>query len=215
MSDFLIGFTGLFGIINPFGMAFIFYGMSQYLSAREQANLARTIAINSLCVILVSLYFGGYILGFFGISLAALRIGGGLAVSINGWRMLNGTDSPKNAPGSMDTAPIYRMAFFPLTVPLTTGPGTMATAVALGANHVSHHILEDWHNLTMPAVAFSMAFCIYICYRFSRNIANFFGPAGTEVITRINAFLLLCIGVQIILTGVTDTLTRTLTNLPN
>lgn len=215
MSDFLIGFTALFSIINPVGMAFVFYDMSRWLTPAEQNRLARRIAVNSLGVLLVSLYFGVYILGFFGITLAALRIGGGLAVAINGWRMLNATGARKVAPGGMDTAPIDRMAFFPLTVPLTTGPGTMATAVALGANHAGLHGLGTLKDLSLPLVAVVMAGAVYVCYRFSAKLSQLLGDAGTEVITRISAFLLLCVGVQIILTGVTDSLLQALARVPS
>jgi multiple antibiotic resistance protein len=107
----------------------------------------------------------------------------------------------------MDTAPIERMAFFPLTLPLTTGPGSIAASIALGAERTT----ESQGVLLVSAlsslfVAASVAVCIWAAYAYSEAIARRIGPQGTLVATKLTAFLLLCIGVQIILTGVTDAL---------
>jgi multiple antibiotic resistance protein len=136
-----------------------------------------------------------------------LRIGGGLAVAASGWVMLRAPPEEPKAPSAMDTAPIERMAFFPLTLPLTTGPGSIAASIALGAERST----ESQGVLMVSAlsslfVAASVAVCIWLAYAYSEAIARRIGPQGTLVATKLTAFLLLCIGCQIILTGVTDAL---------
>jgi multiple antibiotic resistance protein len=158
-------------------------------------------------VLVVALFFGSRVLSFFGISLEALRIGGGLAVAAAGWTMLRAPPEAKDAPNAMDTAPIERMAFFPLTLPLTTGPGSIAASIALGADRAT----ETQGVLLVSAfssvlVAASVAACVWIAYAYAESIARRIGPQGTMVVTKLTAFLLLCIGVQIILTGTTDVL---------
>ena len=134
ISLWLFGFSTMLSIINPFGIAFVFHDMTRWLTNGERARLARQIGINSFIVLVVAMFLGSRVLSFFGISLEALRIGGGLAVAAAGWSMLRAEPTESTSPpAAMDTAPIERMAFFPLTMPLTTGPGSIAAAIALGA----------------------------------------------------------------------------------
>jgi multiple antibiotic resistance protein len=213
LSGWLFGYSTLISVINPFGGAFIFQGMARWLTARERARLARAIAVNSFVVLVVSLFLGSRVLGFFGISLEALRIAGGLAVAVAGWRMLS--EEPAEAqrrtdgasPVALETAPVERMAFFPLTLPLTTGPGTIAASIALGAERQA----SSTGDLAAGAasailVAASVAATVWLFYAYSDALARRLGPQGTLVATKLTAFLLLCIGAQIMLTGITDAL---------
>lgn len=218
VSGWLFGFSTLISIINPFGGAFIFQGMTQWLTPRERARLARAIALNSFVVLLVALFLGARVLGFFGISLEALRIAGGLAVAVAGWRMLS--EEPEataerrgGAPEAMDTAPVDRMAFFPLTLPLTTGPGSIAAAIALGAERQSAGAGSGDAPVAAAAamlIAASVAATVWIFYANAAALARRLGPQGTLVATKLTAFILLCIGVQIMLTGATDALRSSL-----
>jgi multiple antibiotic resistance protein len=99
---------------------------------------------------------------------------------------------------------VRRMAFFPLTIPLTTGPGTIATAIAIGANRPSD--LDELFSSTVAwfIVAVAMTALIYHAYKRSSAMARLFGEEGTSVVTRLSAFLLLCVGVQIMITGVVE-----------
>ena len=208
LSDFLFGFGTFFAIINPYGLAFVFLDRTRSLSDAERGRIARLIAGYSLIVLAVSLLFGSAILGFFGVSLPALRIAGGLVVSVAGWSMLNAPEAEAEplaiAAGGFDV--VRRMAFFPLTIPLTTGPGTIAAAIALGATR------NDPGGHPLPALvgsllaAFAAALTVWHAYRRAGLMARLVGAEGTRVITRLSAFLLLCVGVEIILTGVADAL---------
>jgi multiple antibiotic resistance protein len=215
VADFLFGFSTLISIINPFGIAFVFRDMTRWTTPQERAALARAIAVNSFVVILASLFLGARVLAFFGISLEALRIGGGLAVAVSGWQMLRAPVDTDAAPKAMDTAPIQAMAFFPLTVPLTTGPGAISAAIALGADRSS---LSGGQLLIGGAsavlVASAVAVAIWLSYRYADAIARRLGPQGTLIVTKLAAFLLLCVGVQIILTGVTDALVHIIAQRP-
>lgn len=207
ISLWLFGFSTMLSIINPFGIAFVFHDMTRWLTQRERARLARQIGINSFIVLIVAMFLGSRVLSFFGISLEALRIGGGLAVAAAGWTMLRAEPTTTAAPTAMDTAPIERMAFFPLTLPLTTGPGSIAAAIALGAERSggSQDVLLV-SALSALMVAVSVAACVWVAYAYAEPIARRIGTQGTLIATKLTAFLLLCIGVQIILTGASDAL---------
>ncbi|KVN16622.1 MULTISPECIES: MarC family protein [unclassified Burkholderia] len=207
ISETLFGFTGLMGIINPFGIAFLFLERTESLTEAQRAALARKVAINAFVVLLAAFFVGTPILHFFGISLEALRIGGGLAVAVAGWQMLNEPDVPTGGDtGATPVEPRNAMAraFFPLTIPLTTGPGSIATAIALNANRT--HKLSEFLLSSIVSVAVSALAALVIWQTYSRAafLARYLGTDGTKVAMRVSAFLLLCVGVQIMLTGFSE-----------
>jgi multiple antibiotic resistance protein len=136
ISECLFGFGALFAIINPYGLAFVFLDKTMSLSESERARVALRVAIYAFGVLLVSLFIGSQILNFFGISIPALRIAGGLVVAVSGWSMLHAPPLSHDlrATSTANFIAIRKMAFFPLTIPLTAGPGTIATAIAIGTN---------------------------------------------------------------------------------
>lgn len=192
-------------IVNPLGIAFVFREMTIWATPSERAALAQRIAIYALAVILSSYFFGNLVLGFFGIGVPSLRIAGGLVVATSGFALLNAPDPGANAPQAMDTAPVMQMAFFPLTMPLTTGPGTISVAIALGAGRAERADAEKFSAAAgFVAAAMVMAVLIWLCYRNADRLSRVVGVEGTRVVTRLSAFLLLCVGVQIIATGITE-----------
>lgn len=216
LAAWLFGYSTLISIINPPAGALIFHGMTQWLTARERARLARAIAFNGFVVLVVALFLGARVLGFFGVSLEALRIAGGLAVAVSGWRMLS--EDPETAqrkdgkaPAALDTAPVERMAFFPLTLPLTTGPGSIAASIALAAERRAAGLGDLLvSGIASVLVAASVAATIWLAYAYSGALVRRLGPQGTLVASKLAAFLLLCIGAQIMLTGATDALRQVL-----
>jgi multiple antibiotic resistance protein len=207
IADILFGFTGLISIINPIGIAFVFLDRTASLTTEERTALARQIAINAMCVLLVAFFIGTPILHFFGISIEALRIGGGLAVAVGGWQMLNAPDTQpveQSKVKRVDAESARSKAFFPFTIPLTTGPGSIATAVALTANRT--HKLSEFVTSSIASVVISLlvGVTVYLVYGRAAVFAKYLGAEGTKVAMRVSSFLLLCIGVQIILTGVSE-----------
>jgi multiple antibiotic resistance protein len=205
-GSFLLAFPALFSIVNPLGSALIFSQVLAYRTAKEKRWLAGQVAIYSVVVLLVSLWGGSYVLNFFGISLGALRLGGGLVVASTAWRLLNvpeETDARREQTAEPRT-PASEAAFFPLTMPLTTGPGTISVAVALGSERP-----PEGHGLILfmagvSAAAASIALMVWVCYRWSDAVISILGHSGARVMTRLMAFLLLCIGTQIMVTGIED-----------
>jgi multiple antibiotic resistance protein len=205
---FLLGFPALFSIVNPISGGFIFRGVTAGRPPETQARLARLVALNSLGVMMGALWAGSYVLAFFGITLAALRVAGGLVVALSGWRLLNAPEihEDRKQQQAATAEGIEDIALFPLTIPFTTGPGTIAVAVALGAGHPRLFAGLGWFFLGMTAAAVAMTAVIWITYSYADRLTRRMGPSGTRTITRMSAFLLLCIGVQILITGVEDVL---------
>jgi multiple antibiotic resistance protein len=208
IAAFLLGYPALFSIVNPLSGAFIFREVTAHCSPTDRALLARQVATYSLVVMMVALMAGSYVLAFFGISLAALRVAGGLVVALSGWDLLNNPQKREDRKHEQ-TAPSKtadEIALFPLTIPITTGPGTIAVAVALGSGHPRTFPGAVWFFLGMTLAAAALALTVWITYRSADRVARMMGPSGSRTITRLAAFLLLCVGVQILITGVEDVL---------
>ena len=208
VKDLLIGYITLFSIINPFGIAFVFLARTRGLTQPQRKALARRIGIYAFAIVIVSFIIGTHIMRFFGITVPALRIAGGLVVALAGWKMLNDPDPGDAATHdvSPNAARIEAMAFFPLTIPLTTGPGTIAAAIALGANRTGELRAILSSIVASLIVSLLVAGTITLAYANAVRFSRWVGQEGTRVVTRLSAFLLLCVGVQIMLTGITDVL---------
>ena len=212
MKTFLLAFGALFSIVNPLSGAFIFFGATRQLAPRVRVHVSRWVSIYAFSIVTASLYIGAYVLSFFGISIPVLRVAGGIVISMSGWRMLSEPDATEQRrsetprPRSIDVPP-SRLAFYPLTMPLTTGPGTISVAVSLGASRPSgfHAPLLEFFIETLAAVAL-LALLIYALYRHSARIAEFIGATGTTIVMRLSAFLLFCIGIQVLWNGAAELL---------
>ncbi|HYZ63536.1 MAG TPA: MarC family protein [Acetobacteraceae bacterium] len=210
LAAFLLAFPALFSIVNPLGGAFIFREATADRTHEERVRLARRVAVYSTFVMLVALWGGSYVLAFFGISLAALRVAGGLVLTGFAWELLGAPEhreSRKQAQASeAGSGAPDDVAFFPLTLPFTTGPGTIAVAVALGAGRPSagQGLATFFAGVTLAALA--VAASVAVTYSYADRLGALLGRSGSRVVSRLSAFILFCIGVQVCLTGVTDVL---------
>jgi multiple antibiotic resistance protein len=195
--------SALFPIVDPLGGSPIFLALTrQYTSDARQA-LSRRIALDSFFLLVGSYLIGTYILDFFGISLPVVQVGGGLIVISTGWAMLKqrSDEEHKVTPRSVQQADPLLRAFYPLTMPLTVGPGSISVAITLGANAKQHHAL----NLSAIAVAIVgsalIAVSIFVCYAFADRLSRRLGTTAMTVMMQLASFLLVCIGVQILWNG--------------
>lgn len=196
----------LLPIINPLSTAPVFVstaGRSQEVVDR----LARQVAINSWVVIVASMVLGTQVLALFGLSLPVVRIGGGLLVAATGWHMLHHNDQDEVREAAAQKAQvlteteIVRRSFFPITFPLTTGPGTIAAAIALGTQFPRSPMLFVAATAVAMVGAALTAFVLYLTFKHAGTVLDRLGEIGTLVVMRMIAFLLLCIGIQFIFTG--------------
>jgi multiple antibiotic resistance protein len=195
----------LFPIVNPLGNTPIFLSLTHGLSSQGRSALARMIALNGLILILTSIFIGTHILAFFGISLPVVQVGGGLVVISTGWALLRQPDDDKSdgggKPDECHEADYSRQAFYPLTLPLTVGPGSISVAIAVGANRPEG---SEWRWPLIGGMllgALLIAISIYLSYRFAERIGRVLGDSAMNVIIRISSFILVCIGVQILWNG--------------
>ena len=217
VRNFSFVFMALFPIVNPIGCAPIFLTLASRYPENVRKLLARKIAVYAYAIIVCSFLLGNLILAFFGISLFALRIAGGIVVATAGWRLLNQKDSPKGEIArdleSLEDALSH--AFYPLTLPITVGPGCISVAITLGAR-IKEGSGSIWERgyLTSVLAILLVCFLIFLCYRNADRLVRLLGDSGTSIMIRISAFILLAIGVQIAWDGFEAGLPELLRGLP-
>jgi multiple antibiotic resistance protein len=203
--------TGLFPVINPPATAIITLTMIPHVTQAQRAELAMRISINSLFILLGSLSIGAYVLSFFGISVPVLRVAGGIVIAAAGWTLLQAPaddDAEKDAETEAQIehgTSLRAKAFYPLTLPITVGPGAISVAIALGTGSPR----EGLAPVHLAGVGIALAILcasIYICVRFAGHLERLLGAVGIQVAMRLLAFVLLCIGVQIAWLGIAELL---------
>ncbi len=203
---FLAVYAALFPIVNPLGLAPVFLGLTRDYPTALRHMRAWRIALNGFLLLLGSLFVGSHILEFFDISLPVVRVAGGLVVTSMGWQLLRQGDDIKERKRleAITERRAVQEAFYPLTMPLTVGPGSIAVAITLGSKRP-----PDAHDLTHLSVVAAAAILglvaisltIFVCYRFAESLESALGEALTNVFVRLSAFILLCIGIEILWSG--------------
>jgi multiple antibiotic resistance protein len=206
VEHFLGAFAAIFPMVNPFSTMALFLSLTSGMSAPKQRYQALKASIIAAVIMLVVLYIGAVILHFFGISIGALRVTGGLIVAYIGFRILfpDGNPTPGIAPDSNTDDSDLDFAFMPLAFPSLVGPGTMA--VVMGMTTHAGALPDITHRLlSYAAVSFSIllvALVTWLVLRISAKLLHLLGPRGLDVMNQIMGLLLVCIGVQFVATGI-------------
>ncbi len=201
----LLAVGALLPIVDPLGAAPIYLALTGGFTPEERNRIAKAVAVNSFLLLIGAALIGAYVLDFFGLSIPAIQVAGGIMVCAIAWSMLNNPNGPlalaRNGASKLTPDELGERAFYPLTMPLTVGPGSISVALTLGANPV-----QGLRPLLVTAVAHALgilivAVAVYLCYRYADGILRRLGPTRTSVVVRLSAFILLCIGVQICWNG--------------
>ncbi|HZD48645.1 MAG TPA: MarC family protein [Silvibacterium sp.] len=205
----IVAFVTLFPVVNPIGDAPIFLSMTRQYPDSIQRILARKIAAYGFVILAVSLLIGTEILNFLGIKLFVVQIAGGLIVASTGWSLLSQkSDDSASASEPATVEDALQHAFYPLTLPLTVGPGSISIAITIGA-HLRRPGSPPYspdNLLQFAAALIGMALIcvlVYICYGNAERLVRVLGKSGTDIMIRLSAFVLFAIGVQIIWNGLT------------
>ena len=208
LKVFLLIISALFPIVDPLTGSPIFLALTREASPETRRALSWRIAWNSLFLMIGSYFIGAQVLDFFGVSLPVVQVGGGLVVVSMGWGMLREKEEAHDtARKNVQCPDVFHSAFYPLTLPLTVGPGSISVAVTLGANSTHHYGFHIWTILAALMAMALIAASVFLCYGFADRLARMLGKTAMMVIVRLSSFLLLCIGVQIMWNGISALLT--------
>ena len=205
LNTFLLVVAAIFPVVNPPGTALVFLALTQGASPELRRELALKVAKNAFFVLVCSLFAGALILQFYGISIPVLRVAGGLVVAVAGWRLLQegSTKDLDETDEPISRTKLVDQTFYPLTLPLTTGPGTIAVVISLGLSHhpTTGSAEQAVFYLANLAAIVTIAMAIFLCFAYADRVRSLLGEAGTDIAVRLSAFILFCIGVQILWSG--------------
>ena len=200
MELFIYLFAALFSVINPIGTAPIFVALTQNDSKKERSRISLWTAINVFIILIVSYFIGQYVLGFFGISLDALRIAGGLIIVNSGFSLLSGKITKHRGIDKKtenDAQKRNDIALSPLAIPMLAGPGSISLLIAF---YQEHH---EFNEVIIGSLAiFAVAVVIFIILRSAHYLSKILGSSGIVAISRIVGFIVIAIGIQYIVSAI-------------
>lgn len=203
-----ICFITLFPAVNPVGTAFIVDPLLSGLNRKERLSAAKWIALYSFSICLISIILGGWVLKLFGLSVPIVQIGGGFIICSMGWQLLSSKNENGKTP-EQESQPedkfkeVDAMLFYPITFPMTAGAGTISVLLTLSASSTNESLqtyLSDTGSIVLGAIM--MVALLYICLANTNLLLKHIGQRGQQVVNRISAFLVLCVGLQIVWGGV-------------
>lgn len=202
MELFIYLFAALFSVLNPIGTVPIFVGLTQHDSQKERSRISLWTAINVFIILLVSYFIGQYVLTFFGISIDALRIAGGIVIVNSGFSLLSGKFNKKRGINKkIENEAQHRndIALTPLAIPMLAGPGSMSLLIAF---YQEHHEINEIIISSLAILAIAVA--IFVILKSAHYLARILGASGIVAISRIVGFIVISIGIQYIVSAIVN-----------
>ena len=200
MEIFIYLFFALFSVLNPIGTVPIFVGLTQFDDKKERSRISLWTAIDVFIILLIAFFVGQYVLTFFGITINALRITGGIIIASSGFSLLNGKFNKNKGINKKVENEIQQrndIALTPLAMPMLAGPGSMSLLIAY---YQDHHSLNEIIASSLAILAVSIV--IFLVLKSAHYLSKILGTSGIVAISRIVGFLTIAIGVQYIISSV-------------
>jgi len=195
--------VGLFSLINPLSALPVYMGLTQDLSEEQKLRTLKKTCIYIFIICLTSYYLGVYLLNFFGITIPALRLAGGLVIFRSGWQLLNLTHKKElRSDMKEDADKKDDISFSPLAMPLLAGPGSMSFLITLYSDRSD--VLNDALKQDLLAVIaiILVSICIYFVFKYAPRLMKYTGKAGLNSLSKVMGFIVIGIGVQMIISSV-------------
>ncbi|MDR0794411.1 MAG: NAAT family transporter [Chitinophagaceae bacterium] len=205
-----VTYMALFHVVNPIGSGVLFLNFTPNAGNALRKKIARKVSAHSFIILVVTLLLGIYILKLFGITIPIVQICGGMLIVSMGWKSLsqddsiNASDSKKMVTFNEREETYMSQTFYPYTFPFTVGPGSIAVTLTISAESFTGSTSNDMLQLTGAIVALIlMSITIYVCYSYTDYLMRRIPEQVRRVIMKILSFILLCIGGQIVMNGIT------------
>lgn len=209
-----LGLVVILPLANPLTTVALFLGLAGNMNSAQRNQQALMASVYVFAIMMVAWYAGQVVMNTFGISIPGLRIAGGLIVAFIGFRMLFPPQKAHEAPEvkskseELEEEPTANIAFVPLAMPSTAGPGTIAMIISSASTVRDSSTFAQWVVWAAPPLVFAaVAIILWGCLRSSGAIMRLVGKGGIEAISRLMGFLLVCMGVQFIINGVLEIVT--------
>lgn len=207
---FVAVLVSLFSVVNPIGAVPVFLALTPHYTREERVRTARNTSLYFVLILLSFFLAGSLILGFFGISLNAMRIAGGMVILSSGFALLSGKFAESRAMSKKvkdEALTKEDISFSPMAMPMLSGPGSISLLISLFAEN------PDWGSRSLIAgVIVVLGLLVFLILRSSPYLFKLLGEAGLKALSRIMGFLVMAIGVQYIIGGIVE-LVRSLINV--
>jgi multiple antibiotic resistance protein len=203
-----VGFFALFPPVNPIGTALMMDPLLHGLDGRGRKAAALRITIYCFTICTGAVLGGGWLLRLFGVSLPVVQLAGGILICKMGWDLLSSGESAKEsgpASATHDLNAIEGRLFYPVAFPMTTGAGTISVLLTLSAHAQTDPwsaYVQDFGALLVAIVL--MCILIYLCYAYTPWLLGRLGARGEQIVNRLSAFLVFCVGIQIAVSGISN-----------
>jgi multiple antibiotic resistance protein len=205
-----VAFLTLFPPVNPIGTSFILDPMLSNLNRKERLAAAKKIAFYCFVICVTSVIIGSWILKLFGLSLPIVQIAGGLTICNMGWNLLNSDNETSDAISSDKTvqpedkfSKIENSLFYPMSFPMMCGAGTISVLLTLSASNSYKNIEQYlWNTGALITGIIAMIITVYICIANTHILLEKIGERGKQIVNRLSAFIVFCIGLQIVWEGI-------------
>jgi multiple antibiotic resistance protein len=200
MELFIYLFAALFSVLNPIGTVPIFVGLTHDYSKKERSRVSLWTSIDVFIILIISFFIGQYVLTFFGITINALRIAGGIIIASSGFSLLGGKFSKKRGINKKVTSEVQTrndIALTPLAIPMLAGPGSISLLIAF---YQEHHSTNE--VILCVLAIFAVALSIFLILRSANYLAKILGASGIVAISKIIGFLVIAIGIQYIISSI-------------
>lgn len=202
MELFFSILASLFSVVNPLGALPVFLSMTPNYTQAERNRTARSTSVYFAIILLTFFLAGSLILSFFGISLSAMRIAGGMMILSSAYSLLVGKQAEnRTVSKEVEAEAIEKndISFAPLAMPLLSGPGSISLLIGIYAEHPS------WQDKAIiVGVILATALLVFLILRSAPYIYKVLGVAGLNAMSRIMGFIVMTIAVQYIIGGVVD-----------
>ncbi len=199
-------FISLFPAVNPIGSAFIVEPLLGDLTMPQRRNASKKVAFYCFAICTVTALIGSWVLKLFGISIPIVQLAGGIMICRMGFLLLtsdNDIKSKKETAHPETTDNIDNILFYPVSFPMTTGPGTISIILTLSAHPNESSLAEHFFNLAALVIAIlGICILVFVCYANTPRLTHRLGPRGEQIVNRLSAFLVFCIGMQIAFSGI-------------
>ncbi len=207
---FVSSFIALFPVIDPIGDGLIINSFLGNMDTTERKTAIRKIVFNCLMISIGSMVAGHFILLLFGLGIPIIQVGGGIVICKTGWEWLSettpvNTDHDQKAINKINMKDVEDKLFYPLSFPISVGPGSISVIMTLMANtsSVKGNLLKAWINYSIIAISiFAILTILYVFLAQGHKIIKKLGTSGSLIINKMIAFITFCIGIQILVTGI-------------
>lgn len=211
MKAISLGLVVLLPLANPLTTVALFLGLAGDMNYQERNRQAAQASLYVFLIMAIAYYAGNVVMDTFGISIPGLRIAGGLIVAFLGFRMLfpqqqiEHSVEAEHKKDELNEHKAVNIAFVPLAMPSTAGPGTIAMIISSASTIHNGSTFSPWVVTAAPPLVFAaVSLILWGCLRSSGAIMRLVGKGGIEAISRLMGFLLVCMGVQFMINGILE-----------